>query len=99
MKTLTYRKKKIRNILLFILFLLFIAYWIACYFAVSLALVPSFMEKTDAFEEVTETATEALVQTSDIQNNHAAAIQKKQMSGYKLLLMKSLPLLPRMAIS
>lgn len=76
MKTLTYRKKKIRNILLFILFLLFIAYWIACYFAVSLALVPSFMEKTDAFEEVTETATEALVQTSDIQNNHAAAIQK-----------------------
>lgn len=68
--------KKCRNILLVILLLLFILHWTICYFAVSLALVPSFMEKTEAFEEVTETAVKALVQTSDIQNNHAAAIQE-----------------------
>lgn len=76
MKLSFHRKKKTRNILLIILLLLFILYWTACYFAVSLALVPSFMEKTDAFSEVTDTAMEALVQTSDIQNNHAAAIQE-----------------------
>lgn len=76
MKPLFHFKKKHRNILLIILLLLFILYWTACYFAVSLALIPSFMEKTDAFAEVTEVSVEALVQTSDIQNNHAAAIQK-----------------------
>lgn len=76
MKPAFYKKKKYRNILLLILLLLFILYWTACYFAVSLSLVPSFMEKTDAFEEVTDTAMEALVQTSDIQNNHAAALQE-----------------------
>lgn len=68
-------KKKTRNILLILLLILFIIYWTICYFAVSMALVPSFMEKTDAFSEVTEVSMEALVQTSDIQNNHAAAIK------------------------
>lgn len=76
MKPIFHRKKKTRNILLIILLLLFILYWTICYFAVSLALVPSFMEKTEVFSEVTDTAMEALVQTSDIQNNHAAAIQE-----------------------
>lgn len=76
MKHTFHLKKKYRNILLIFLLLLFIFYWTACYFAVSLALVPSFMEKTDVFEEVTEVSMEALVQTSDIQNNHAAALQK-----------------------
>lgn len=76
MKPIFHRKKKTRNVLLIILLLLFILYWTICYFAVSLALVPSFMEKTEVFSEVTDTAMEALVQTSDIQNNHAAAIQE-----------------------
>lgn len=68
-------KKKTRNILLILLLILFILYWTICYFAVSMALIPSFMEKTDAFSEVTEVSMEALVQTNDIQNNHAAAIK------------------------
>ena len=76
MKPRFHLKKKTRNILLIILLLLFILYWTVCYFAVSLALVPSFMEKTEAFEEVTEVSMDALVQTSDIQNNHAAALQE-----------------------
>lgn len=59
MKLSFHIKKKTRNILLIILLLLFILYWTICYFAVSLALVPSFMEKTDAFSEVTDTAMEA----------------------------------------
>lgn len=76
MKPTFHFKKKYRNILLILLLLFFILYWVACYFAVSLALVPSFMEKTDAFSEVTEASIEALVQNSDIQNNHAASIQE-----------------------
>lgn len=76
MKRSFHLKKKTRNILLILLLILFILYWTICYFAVSLALVPSFMEKTDAFEEVTDTAVAALVQTDDIQNNHAAALQE-----------------------
>lgn len=76
MKRTFHLKKKTRNILLILLLVLFILYWTICYFAVSLALVPSFMEKTDAFEEVTDTAVAALVQTDDIQNNHAAALQE-----------------------
>lgn len=76
MKKTFHLKKKYRNILLIILLLLFILYWTICYFAVSLALVPSFMEKTDVFEDVTDTAIEALVQTNDIQNNHAASIEE-----------------------
>ena len=91
MKPTFHFKKKYRNILLIILLLLFILYWTACYFAVSLALVPSFMEKTDAFKEVTDVSMEALVQTNDIQNNHSAALLQtkewlKTASGQKLSL-------------
>ena len=64
--------KKLPKILIGILIFLFILYWVICYFLVSLALVPSVMEKTEAFETVTEVSVEALVQTSDIKNNRAA---------------------------
>lgn len=89
MKRTFHLKKRTRNILLIIFLLLFILYWTVCYFAVSLALVPSFMESTDAFEEVTDTAVAALVQTSDIQNNHAAALAETkewlQTADYEML--------------
>lgn len=62
--------------LLILLLLLFSIYWIICYFLVSLALVPSFMEKTDVFETVTNTSIEALVQTDDIQNNRSRSIDE-----------------------
>lgn len=76
MKTRFKIHKKRWIILIAILLLFFILYWALCYFLVSLALVPSVMEQTEVFEEVTTTSIEALVQTSDIQNNHTASIQE-----------------------
>lgn len=67
--------KKLRYILLGVFLFLFILYWVICYFLVSLALVPSFMEKTEVFETVTETSVEALVHTDDIQNNRNQSIR------------------------
>ena len=66
--------KKLCIIFTGVLLFLFILYWVICYFLVSLALVPSFMEKTDVFETVTNTSIEALVQTDDIRNNRAASL-------------------------
>ncbi len=68
--------KRTGRILIGILLVSFVIYWIVCYFLVSLALVPSFMEKTEVFESVTDSSIEALVQTSDIQNNRSAAIDE-----------------------
>ena len=70
------RLKKRWKILIGILLVLFILYWVVCYFLVSLALVPSFMEKTEVFETVTDVSIEALVQTDDIQNNRAASLEE-----------------------
>lgn len=74
--TKTKRQKRAGRILTGILLFLFVIYWVVCYFLVSLALVPSFMEKTKVFETVTNTSIEALVQTSDIQNNRAASLDE-----------------------
>ncbi|MCD7708754.1 MAG: alpha/beta hydrolase [Clostridiales bacterium] len=67
------RKKKALIIICPIVIVLFIAYWAACYIAVSLALVPSFMEKTSVFETVTDESMDQLVQTDDIVENSAMA--------------------------
>ena len=64
------------RILLGILLFVFVIYWVICYFLVSLALVPSFMEKTTVFETVTDTSIEALVQTDDIKDHRAASIDE-----------------------
>ena len=53
---------------------LFAVYWIAIYFLVSAALVPSFMEKLDAFERVTEKSYSEQVQTTDIAENRTEAL-------------------------
>lgn len=66
------KHKKIRTVLLILLLLLFLLYWVVCYFLVSLALVPSFMEKTEVFNTVTEVSIEALVQTDDVKSNRTA---------------------------
>lgn len=66
------KHKKLRTTLLILLLLVFLLYWVICYFLVSLALVPSFMEKTEVFNTVTEVSIEALVQTDDIKSNRAA---------------------------
>ena len=49
-------------------------YTICIYFLVSACLVPSFMEKLDAFEEITEKGYSEQVHTSDISENRKAAI-------------------------
>ncbi len=76
MKTMTKTHKRLIRILLAAFLLLLILYWVVCYFLVSLALVPSFMEKTEVFETVTDISIEALVQTSDIQENRAKALNE-----------------------
>lgn len=66
------RKKRIKIILLVIAGLLLTAYIVLCNFLVSACLVPSFMEKLDAFEEVTEQSYGAQVKTDTISENHKA---------------------------
>lgn len=63
------KKKKIVKIIFCILFLAAILYVMLVNFLVSAALVPSFMEKLEAFERITEESYAAQVQTSDIKIN------------------------------
>ena len=63
------RKKTVIAAGLIIILLLFL-YILLVNFLVSATLVPSFMEKLEAFERITEESYAAQVQTSDIQGNH-----------------------------
>ncbi len=63
--------KKVLGIVLIVLFIL---YWILVYFLVSAALVPSFMRKLDAFEEITKKSYGEMVQTEDIKQNQKKAL-------------------------
>ena len=45
----------------------------AAYILVDVALVPASMEKTQAFEDITEESVAALVHTDDIQENRSKA--------------------------
>lgn len=55
---------------------LFAVYTIFIYFLVSACLVPSFMEKLDAFEELTEKGYSEQVHTTDISTNRKKAIEE-----------------------
>lgn len=57
---------------------LFALYVVFVNFLVSAALVPSFMERLEAFERITDESYAAMVQTSDIQRNRQTALQKTQ---------------------
>lgn len=70
------KKKIIRNIILFLLILLFVAYVVICNFLVSACLVPSFMRKLDAFEEVTVQSYGAQIKTDAITLNHKTLISE-----------------------
>ena len=59
-----------------VILFLFILYWVIVYFLVSAALVPSFMEKLDAFSEVTEKSVTEQKHTTDIEKNHKTAIEE-----------------------
>ena len=76
MQTIQKRKKKRKYIIIGILLFVFILYWVLVYFLVSAALVPSFMKKLDSFSEVTEKSVSEQQHTTDIQDNHKAAIEE-----------------------
>jgi fermentation-respiration switch protein FrsA (DUF1100 family) len=58
--------------------LLLIIIFAAAYILVDVTLVPSVMEKTQAFEDITEESVAALVQTDDIHENRSEAAGKTQ---------------------
>ena len=62
-------RKKILIIVLVILAVLLALYVVLCNVIVSACLVPSFMEKLDAFEEITESSLADQVKTDDITQN------------------------------
>lgn len=73
-KERTSRRKKVMIAAGSIAVLLAVLYFILVNCLVSAALVPSFMEKLEAFERITEESYAALVQTSDIQVNRQLAL-------------------------
>ena len=70
------RKRKVKWIRtgIMVFLVLFIIYWIVIYFLVSAALVPSFMEKLDSFERITEKGYAEQTHTSDIAENRKEAL-------------------------
>ena len=82
------RLKKILPVTLAVLFLLYIG---LANILVSAALVPSFMERLEAFSRITEESVDALVHTDDIQQQYEQQKEKKQPGGQGLeeILLKS----------
>ena len=70
------KKKKIVKITCVIIIVFIILYFVLVNFLVSAALVPSFMQKLEAFERITEESYAAQVQTSDIKVNRQVAINE-----------------------
>ena len=94
------KKKKLKRIFLVILGVLFLLYIGLANVLVSAALVPSFMERLEAFSRITQESVDALVHTDDIQqqyeksweetkewaqNAHGQKLTKKTEDGYKLI--------------
>lgn len=63
------KRKKVMIILCMIAVILIVLYFLLVNFLVSAALVPSFMQKLEAFERITDESYAAQVQTSDIKVN------------------------------
>ncbi len=70
------KSKKQGKIILAILALLTASYFILINFLVSAALVPSFMEKLEAFERITSESYAMQVQTNDIKTNQQEMLDK-----------------------
>lgn len=68
------KKAKKRAVLVSMLCLFLLLYALLVNFLVSAALVPSFMEKLESFERITEESYAAQVQTSDIKGNRQTAL-------------------------
>lgn len=63
------RKTKVIKAIFFTVFIFFILYVIMVYFLVSACLVPSFMDRLNAFEDITRKCYAEQVQTTDIKDN------------------------------
>lgn len=70
----TYVKKKIVTAITIAVLAILIIYVIFIYFLVSACLVPSFMEKLDVFEEITQKEYSEQMHTADISENRKAAL-------------------------
>ncbi len=66
------KHKKLKIAIIFILLILFAAYWTVIYFLVDAVLVPSFMEQLQDFQRISEKGYSELVYTDDITENQAA---------------------------
>ena len=71
------RRKKIR-ISVAVIAALFIVYTVFVYFLVSACLVPSFMDKLNAFEDITRKCYSEQVQTADIQENRSQLLSQTE---------------------
>lgn len=72
------RKKKVLKIMSVLVLLLLLLYIIFIYFLVSACLVPSFMERLDAFEEITVMSYAEQVQSTEITEHHEKSITDAQ---------------------
>ncbi len=68
------RKRRFFIVLFIIIFLSAVLYFILVNFLVSAALVPSFMQKLESFQRITDESYAAQVQTTDIQVNRQLAL-------------------------
>ncbi len=68
------RKRKVFIGLFIIIFLFAVLYFVLVNFLVSAALIPSFMQKLESFQRITDESYAAQVQTSDIQVNRQLAL-------------------------
>ena len=68
------RKKKVLKIAAAVVFVLFLLYVIFIYFLVSACLVPSFMRKLDAFEDITVMGYSEQVHSTEISEHHAKSM-------------------------
>ena len=70
------KRKRLLIVICSIVLLICILYFLLVNFLVSAALVPSFMEKLEAFERITDESYAAQVQTSDIKVNRQLNINE-----------------------
>jgi len=68
--------KKVMRILLLVVILLCMLYFALVYYLVSVALVPSFAEKLEIFQEITEKSYAEQIQTFDILDNRYEALSE-----------------------
>ena len=70
------RTGKILRVCLIVFLVLFAVYWIFVYFLVSMALIPSFMQKLESFDRITEKSYAEQVQSNEIADHRKEALEE-----------------------